>query len=59
MKTLNWSGFFAQPRRAATHGPGRLARFVSRLTRAATPVDGLDCPQKKPDPQPVRWGNFR
>jgi hypothetical protein len=58
MKTLDWFGFFA-PRRRATHAPGKLRRFVDLLTRAATPVDGFNCPEKKPNPEPVRWGNFR
>jgi len=58
MKTLDWFGFF-EPRRGATHARGKLRRFVELLTRAATPVDGLDCLEKKPNPEPVRWGNFR
>ncbi len=58
MKTLDWFVFFA-PRRGATHAAGKLRRFVERLTRGATPVDGLDCPEKQSNPEPVRWGNFR
>ena len=59
MKTLDWFGFLAVSRRDATQDRGRLRRLVDLVTRGATPVDGLDCPEKKPDPQPVRWGNFR
>jgi hypothetical protein len=58
MKTLEWFGFLA-PSRGATHGRGKLRRLVDLLTRGATPVDGLHCPEKKPNPEPVRWGNFR
>jgi hypothetical protein len=58
MKTLDWFGFFA-PRRGAAQDRGMLRRLVKLLTRGATPVDGLDCPEKRRNPEPVRWGNFR
>jgi hypothetical protein len=63
MKTLNWSGFFAVPRRGTPHDPGRLARLVKWMTRGATPVDGFAATSKEREPErnpePVRWGNFR
>jgi hypothetical protein len=63
MKTLNWSGFFALPRRVESREPGTFTRFMALLTRGESPVDGLECRAKERDPdrnpEPVRWGNFR
>ena len=51
----------ARPERE--HSLHWLARLIEVLSRGETPVDGCSVEEKKPElppnPEPVRWGNFR